>query len=231
MKTSGPSSRLLVLATVRVSLYSIVVFQIIAEISPFSIDLANLIRIRRRPRNSPARRPSVSLQPSCYWSGARSTSAYGLTCRSRHLACSLGGPENEQAFCERTDTTNAMVIKKQIPVIRNVTILKPPRQTPYLARSLRTYSCQRGQKMRTVLGEAAVGVGNADYMTTLQDWLDVQNGKMTFPPDMYDSTPRYIRNMRDIGEYVHVDAPLRGVSQRLLDSARNDGSSGRRQSV
>jgi hypothetical protein len=62
------------------------------------------------------------------------------------------------------------------------------------------------QKMRTVLGEAAVGVGNADYMTTVQDWLDVQNGKMIFPFDMYDSTPRYIRNMRDLGEYVHVDA-------------------------
>jgi membrane-associated phospholipid phosphatase len=60
--------------------------------------------------------------------------------------------------------------------------------------------------MRTVLGEAAVGVGNADYMTTVQDWLDVQNGKMIFPFDMYDSTPRYIRNMRDLGEYVHVDA-------------------------
>ena len=45
-----------------------------------------------------------------------------------------------------------------------------------------------------------------DYLTKYQDWLDVQNGKMIFPPDMYDSTPRYIRNMRDIGEYVHVDA-------------------------
>ena len=62
------------------------------------------------------------------------------------------------------------------------------------------------QRIRTVLGEAVLGVGNADFLTTFPDWLDVQNGKSIFPPDNYDPTPRYIRNMRDLGEYVHVDA-------------------------
>jgi membrane-associated phospholipid phosphatase len=62
------------------------------------------------------------------------------------------------------------------------------------------------QKIRTVLGESVLGAGNADFLTNFQDWLDVQNGKSAFPMDTYDATRRYIRNMRDLGEYVHVDA-------------------------
>lgn len=86
------------------------------------------------------------------------------------------------------------------------------------------------QKMRTVLGEAAVGVGNADFMTNFQDWLNVQNGKQMFPSDMYDGTPRYIRNMRDIGEYVHVDALYEAylnaclILLQGLNSPRDDGN-------
>jgi hypothetical protein len=61
------------------------------------------------------------------------------------------------------------------------------------------------QRQMTVKGEAQVGAGNADYMTDYDEWLNIQNGGAS-PPDQIDETPRYIRNMRDIGRYVQVDA-------------------------
>jgi len=53
------------------------------------------------------------------------------------------------------------------------------------------------QKMRTTLP-------NSDYMTDYSWWLAVQNG-MSSGNVALDSTPRYIRNGRDLGEYVHKD--------------------------
>lgn len=55
------------------------------------------------------------------------------------------------------------------------------------------------QKMKTVVA------GN-DYMTRYQDWLDVQNGADPSANIQYDATPRYIRNLRDLAQWVHVDA-------------------------
>lgn len=62
------------------------------------------------------------------------------------------------------------------------------------------------QKQKTVLGEPILGAGNAEYLTNFQTWLNIQNGSTTFPTDHFDGTRRYIRNMRDLGQYVHVDA-------------------------
>ena len=54
------------------------------------------------------------------------------------------------------------------------------------------------QRMRTTLA-------GDDHMTTFQDWLDVQNGA-PIAPYALDATRRYIRNLRDLAEWVHVDA-------------------------
>ena len=44
-----------------------------------------------------------------------------------------------------------------------------------------------------------------NYMTGYGDWLNIQNGGPS-GPNVFDPTPRYIRNGRDMGQYVHVDA-------------------------
>ena len=62
------------------------------------------------------------------------------------------------------------------------------------------------QRQQTVVGESVVGAGNADYLTKYPEWLSIQSGRTNFPADMLDGTRRYIRNMRDICQYVHVDA-------------------------
>ncbi|HEY9232928.1 MAG TPA: vanadium-dependent haloperoxidase, partial [Blastocatellia bacterium] len=55
------------------------------------------------------------------------------------------------------------------------------------------------QKMRTVMP-------GVSYMTNYSDWLAVQNGLDPSGNIQYDSTPRYIRNLRDMAQWVHVDA-------------------------
>ena len=57
------------------------------------------------------------------------------------------------------------------------------------------------QKMRTVKGK---GSGGRDYLTDFESWLDAQRGG-SHTADIFDETPRFIRNGRDIGQWVHVD--------------------------
>ena len=65
------------------------------------------------------------------------------------------------------------------------------------------------QKMKTL----PAGV---DYMTKYQDWLDVQNGADPSGNIQYDPTPRYIRNLRDMSQWVHVDALYQAYLQACL---------------
>jgi hypothetical protein len=53
------------------------------------------------------------------------------------------------------------------------------------------------QKIRTA-------VPGLDYMTSLDEWLRIQNGAIA-GVNQFDAQPRYIRNGRDLGEYVHRD--------------------------
>lgn len=53
------------------------------------------------------------------------------------------------------------------------------------------------QKIRTA-------VPGVDYMTGFDDWLRIQNGALA-GVNQFDAQARYIRNGRDLGEYVHRD--------------------------
>lgn len=44
-----------------------------------------------------------------------------------------------------------------------------------------------------------------DYMTDYTEWLRCQNGAITTVTNKWDSQARYLRNGRDLGEYVHQD--------------------------
>jgi len=54
------------------------------------------------------------------------------------------------------------------------------------------------QRQRTVLP-------GIDYLTDYDAWLAVQNGGPVGPAAI-DPTPRYVRNLRDLAAYVHMDA-------------------------
>lgn len=74
---------------------------------------------------------------------------------------------------------------------------------PYLSQFLLTDipygSLKISQRQKTV-------VAQMNYMTDYNAWLDIQNGLDRTGQDQFDPVPRYIRNIRDLGQYVHVDA-------------------------
>jgi hypothetical protein len=77
--------------------------------------------------------------------------------------------------------------------------LAGPLLSQYLLHDIGYGSLTVNQRQQTVLP-------GKDYLTKFDEWLQIQNGFVTPVKDALDPTPRYIRNMRDIGQYVHVDA-------------------------
>lgn len=64
------------------------------------------------------------------------------------------------------------------------------------------------RRMRTTLP-------GVDYMTDYAEWLAIQNG-VAAGSNEFDPTLRYIRNGRDIGQWVHVDVLFQGYFEALL---------------
>jgi hypothetical protein len=77
---------------------------------------------------------------------------------------------------------------------------KGPLLSQFLLHDIPYGSLTISQRQKTVIGG-----DESQYLTAWEPWLAVQNGAAT-APDKFDGTRRYIRNMRDLGQYVHVDA-------------------------
>jgi membrane-associated phospholipid phosphatase len=69
------------------------------------------------------------------------------------------------------------------------------------------------QRIQTVLG---VGSGGQNYMTDFNSWLAIQNGISPSQIDLIDPTPRYMRNGRDLGQWVHIDVLFQAYFQAFL---------------
>ena len=58
-------------------------------------------------------------------------------------------------------------------------------------------------------------VPGLNYMTDFATWLAVQRG-VNQPADTFDPVPRYMRNGRDIGQWVHIDVLFQGYFHAFL---------------
>jgi hypothetical protein len=58
--------------------------------------------------------------------------------------------------------------------------------------------------------------GANDFLTTASDWLSVQNGVRPTTGIAFDSTLRYLRNGRDLGQWVHIDVLYQAYFQAAL---------------
>ena len=58
-------------------------------------------------------------------------------------------------------------------------------------------------------------VAGVNYMTDFDTWLAVQRG-IAQGPDAFDPVPRYMRNGRDIGQWVHIDVLFQAYFQAFL---------------
>jgi hypothetical protein len=59
-------------------------------------------------------------------------------------------------------------------------------------------------------------VAGLDYATTPASWLALQNGVKPTTGQTYDPALRYMRNGRDLGQWVHIDVLYQGYFQALL---------------
>lgn len=77
--------------------------------------------------------------------------------------------------------------------------LTGPYISQFLWKDVRFGTQTISQRMRTA-------IPGDDYLTSYGDWLAAQNtrGDLNIP-NQFDITPRYIRNGRDLGEWVHID--------------------------
>lgn len=55
-----------------------------------------------------------------------------------------------------------------------------------------------------------------DYMTSYDEWLNIENGGTPSSPGIFDPKPRYIRNGRDLAEWVHGDFTYQSVLNACL---------------
>lgn len=61
-----------------------------------------------------------------------------------------------------------------------------------------------------------VPVAGTEFMTTLNEWSQIQVGLPPWREASYDPAPRYIRNGRDLAEYVHYDFPYQAYLNAAL---------------
>src|SRR5208337_1446903 len=57
---------------------------------------------------------------------------------------------------------------------------------------------------------------HADFMTTVSEWSQIQSGIPPWRETSYDPTPRYVRNGRDLAEWVHYDFPYQAYLHASL---------------
>ncbi|MFN0123645.1 MAG: hypothetical protein ACKV2V_24350, partial [Blastocatellia bacterium] len=86
--------------------------------------------------------------------------------------------------------------------------LTGPYVSQFMLKEIPYGSQTNSQKMRTPLA-------GDDYMTTYEEWLDVQRGAPR-GLNRYDQVERYIRNGRDLGEWVHRDVLFQAYFNGLL---------------
>jgi hypothetical protein len=85
-------------------------------------------------------------------------------------------------------------------------------QGPFLSQFF-YQDCHFGaNKIEQKITTAAPGI---NYMNDFATWLAVQRGANQ-PPDILDPTPRYMRNGRDIGQWVHIDVLFQAYFQAFL---------------
>jgi len=70
---------------------------------------------------------------------------------------------------------------------------------------------------QTIVQRNRVPIAGDNYLTNYDDWLFAQNSRGHLNlPNRYDSTRRYIRNGRDLGEWAHIDVLFQGYFSAVL---------------
>lgn len=64
--------------------------------------------------------------------------------------------------------------------------------------------------------KARVPIAGNDFMKTFSSWLSIQNGNAPLAGQTFDSQLRYLRNGRDLSQWVHIDVLFQAYFQAAL---------------
>jgi len=84
-----------------------------------------------------------------------------------------------------------------------------PYVSQYLLKPVPFFSGLMEQQYRT-------GMPAVDYVKVYSEWLDTQSGIAPYNSEYFDSTPRYLRNGRDLAQAVHYDHTYQFYTQAAL---------------
>ena len=87
--------------------------------------------------------------------------------------------------------------------------LAGPYLSQYLLKTVYFGSTPREQLYRT-------GAAGVDYMTDYSEWLGIQSGLPPYRKEVFDPVLRYIRNGRDLAQFVHYDYTYQTFLQAAL---------------
>jgi hypothetical protein len=87
--------------------------------------------------------------------------------------------------------------------------VKGPYLSQFLVRPIPFGAQFVSQQMRTPMP-------GIDFLTSYSDWLSCQNGVQTSTALQFDKTRRYIRNGRDLGQWVHIDVLYQAYFNAML---------------
>ena len=114
------------------------------------------------------------------------SSGVSTACEDVNALSDFKGPRENEKVTPRT------LFRSNLPGVN-----KGPFVSQFLWKPIPYGAITVEQKLRTT-------VPGRDYLTDFEDFLAVQNGVLT-GPDAFDDRARYIRNPRDLGQYVHMD--------------------------
>jgi hypothetical protein len=87
--------------------------------------------------------------------------------------------------------------------------LTGPYLSQYLMQTLYVGSTPREQQYRT-------GMAGVDYLTNYGEWLAVQSGSLPTSTEKFDPVFQYIRNGRDLAQFVHYDYMVQAFLQAAI---------------
>lgn len=94
---------------------------------------------------------------------------------------------------------------------------------PYISQFLLRDAPLGTQALPARIRTAAAG---EDFLTRYEEWLAVQDGKLSGRRTRFDGTPRYIATGRDLAEYVHNNPAAFTAAAALLGTPIADGGFG-----
>jgi hypothetical protein len=87
--------------------------------------------------------------------------------------------------------------------------LTGPYISQYLMQTIYVGSTPREQMYRT-------GVAGVDYLTNYSEWLAVQSGSLPTSAEQFDPALQYVRNGRDLAQFVHYDYLVQAFLQAAI---------------